>query len=194
MIDAILKFAKTNPTTVIIGLLVILGAGGIAGTLQISTLKDRIEAQQEAHERELSLERDRSKLALDSVTRARAACETALGMLGSKVKSYDGSRSQLEQALADLDDAIVPSCKPPTVAGAIERLQREVTALADDAQSVERVQQLLEPALAGSKVSESATIQVRAPAYGAWLWIASGILLGIVLASLYARVGRRFGK
>jgi hypothetical protein len=193
MIDAILKFAKTNPMTVILGLVIILAAGGIAGGLYINTLNERIEAQRVDHERELAIEQERSKLAIDSATHARSVCETALGMLGSKARSYDGSRTQLEQALADLDNAIVPSCKPPTVAGAIERLQRQVAALADDAESVQRVQRLLEPELVSERTSSIAT-EVRASAYRMWRWIASGILLGIAVTLLYVRVRGRPGK
>lgn len=189
MLDKIVELYTNYPGPVLVALLVIIAAGGTAGGIHINNLRETIEDQRLAYEHDLSIERSRSKLAIEQATKAKDVCSDALDMLGAKVRTYDASRTRMEEALASMEAAIVPGCKAPSVVNAIDRLQREIGAVAADAEAVARLSAVLASSDAQSQATSSMKI-TRPSGYSTVLWSAGCVLFGIFIAVLYGRVRR----
>lgn len=189
MLDKIVDLYTHHPGPVLIALLAIIAIGGMAGGYHLATLRETIEDQRLAYEHELTIEKSRSKLEIQSTSEAHKACSDSLRMLGAKVRTYDESRTRMEDALAAMESAIVPSCKAPSVLSAIERMHQEISAVAANAEAVERLTRVTELTASSEKVPR---IEIhRQSGYSTLLWTTGCVLLGIFIAALYGKVRRR---
>lgn len=192
MLDKIVDLYTDHPGAVLIALLAIIVIGGTAGGYHLATLRETIEDQRLAYEQQLTIEKSRSKLEIERANEAHKACSDSMGMLGAKVRTYDDSRTRMEDALAAMESAIVPSCKAPSVLSAIERMHQEISAVAANAEAVERLTRVTE--LTASSEKEPRIEIHRPTGYSTLLLTASCVLLGIFIAVLYGKVRRRAGK
>ena len=192
MLDKIVDLYTKHPEVVLIALLAIIVAGGAAGGIHLANLRETIEDQRLAFEHEITIEKSRSKLAIESATEAHKVCSDAMGLLAAKARNYDDSRARMEDALAAMESAIVPSCKAPSVLSAIERMHQEISAVAASAEAVERLARVTTTAASSEKVPR---LEIRRPTgYSTLLWTTGAVLLGIFIAVLYGKVRRRMGK